>query len=809
MSTQIIPKVMMNKAMEKNEFTLQFDEINSKDILRVGGKNASLGEMIKCLVPKGIRIPYGFTTTAEAYQYFLRENDLGQRLFDELAKLDNRQYSNLTQVANHTHTLMLNARMPVLLENAIENAYETLSQQEGRQVDVAVRSSATAEDLPTASFAGQHESYLNIKGKQEVVRAVHKCYASLFTARAIKYRQDHGFDHMKVALAVGVQQMVRSDLASSGVCFTLDPESGFRKAILISGSWGLGENVVQGVVNPDEFYVFKPSLQKNKYSIISKRLGSKAKTMVYAVNCEDGIAIRNIETPENRRSQWVLTDNEIHLLAQWSLLIEEHYNCPMDIEWAKDGITGKLYIVQARPETVHSMNRSGISKQYSLKTKGQVLIQGSAVGSSIASGIARIIMSPQDGAKLKEGEVLVTDSTSPDWDPILKKASAIITNRGGRTSHAAIVAREVGAVAVVGCNDATQKVKDGQMVTVSCAQGKVGVVYEGELDWEEENIDYGMIKMPITQPMLILGDPDQAFRLSFYPNQGVGLMRLEFIINNAIRIHPMALVHFDVLQDQTAKVEIDKITQGYPNKEQYFVDKLAKAVSMIAAAFYPKDVIVRMSDFKSNEYANLLGGKEFEPKEENPMIGFRGASRYYNERYREGFRLECEAMRVVREDMGFTNVKLMIPFCRTVEEGRKVVGLMEQYGLKRGENDLEVYVMAEIPSNILLATEFAEVFDGFSIGSNDLTQLTLGLDRDSVIISDLFDENNAAVKKMISSVIHDAKMAGRKIGLCGQAPSDDPDFAHFLVKQGIDSVSFNPDALLRGIENMVKAEAAI
>ncbi len=798
-----------NPLQHNGILTISFTEIDRNDTSRVGGKNASLGEMIKHLAPQGINIPDGFTTTVNAYKYFLGENQIEDRMRELLNTLDTRNYENLSEIADQLRALLMDAAMPDLLVDAIEREYESLCTKEGRLVDVAVRSSATAEDLPTASFAGQHESYLNIQGKQEVVRAVHRCFASLFTARAIKYRNDHGFDHMKVALAAAVQVMVRSDLASSGVCFTLDPESGFRDAILISGSWGLGENVVQGAVNPDEFFVFKPTLRKNKQAIISKRLGSKAKTMIYAVTIEDGVTIRNIETPEDRRAQWVLTDAEVQTLAKWSLAIEEHYRCPMDIEWAKDGISGKLYIVQARPETVHATTSPFISKQFVLRSKGNILATGSAVGSGIASGTARILMTPQEAAKLQPGEVLVTDTTSPDWDPILKKASAIITNRGGRTSHAAIVAREVGAVAVVGCTDATLKIQDGQEVTVSCAEGKTGVVYEGNLNWDEQSIDFSAIKMPRTQPMLIVGDPDQAFRLSFYPNQGVGLMRLEFIITNAIRIHPMALVQFDTLQDQTAKLEIENLTTGYANKELYFVEKLAQAVAMIAAAFYPKDVIVRMSDFKSNEYANLLGGKEFEPDEENPMLGFRGASRYYHERYREGFRLECEAMKKVREEMGLTNVKLMIPFCRTVEEGKKVVRLMEEYGLKREENNLEIYVMAEIPSNVILATEFAKVFDGFSIGSNDLTQLTLGLDRDSVIIRDLFDENNEAVKRMIASVIHDARASGAKIGLCGQAPSDDPAFARFLVSQGINSISFNPDALLKGIENMLNAEETI
>ncbi|MDP4229652.1 MAG: phosphoenolpyruvate synthase [Bacteroidota bacterium] len=807
-TTFSIPKAEGLKIGAQNRFTQPFAEINSKDILRVGGKNASLGEMIGHLASKGIQVPDGFATTADAFRYFIAANGLEKPLREELAQLDLKNFSNLDEIADATHQLMLDATMPQDLIQEITAGYEELCRKNDRLVEVAVRSSATAEDLPNASFAGQHESFLNRSGAEDVVRAVHQCFASLFRARAIKYRVDNGFDHMKVALSAGVQLMVRSDLASSGVCFTLDPESGFRNVILISGCWGLGENIVQGAVNPDEFVVFKPTLEAGKRALISKKLGSKAKTMIYADNNSSGRTIVNTETPEAKRKQWVLSDAEVEQLAKWSQLIEEHYKTPMDIEWAKDGISQKLFIVQARPETVHSSKDPFIKKEYELLSEGKVIVQGSAVGSSIASGVARIIQSTAESDKLQPGEVLVTDSTNPDWDPILKKASAIITNRGGRTSHAAIVAREVGAVAVVGTIDATSKIKDGQIVTVSCMQGKTGSVYEGKLEWREYELNFRNVKMPRTSPMMILGDPDQAFGLSFFPNQGIGLMRLEFIITNAIRIHPMALVYFADLKDQAAKKEIDDLTSGYSNKEQYFVDKLSQAVATIAAAFYPKDVIVRMSDFKSNEYANLLGGKEFELDEENPMIGFRGASRYYNERYREGFRLECEAMKRVREEMGFENVKLMIPFCRTVDEGKKVVALMAQYGLPRNVKGLEIYVMAEIPSNVILAKEFAEVFDGFSIGSNDLTQLTLGLDRDSAIISDLFDENNGAVKWMITSVIRDARSAGRKIGLCGQAPSDDPEFARFLVEQGIDSISFNPDALLKGIENILRAEEA-
>jgi len=787
-----------------NILTIPFCNISSKDVSIVGGKNASLGEMYNHLAAKGILIPDGFATTSAAFHFFLSENKLNQDLRGVLAKLDTKEFSNLSETGSEARRLMKEAAMPAELKKQIADAYKTLCEKNKGSVSVAVRSSATAEDLPTASFAGQHDSFLNRNGEDEVIAAVQSCFVSLFNNRAIKYRHDNGFDHFKVALSAGVQMMVRSDLACAGISFTLEPESGFRDVVAISGCWGLGENIVQGTVTPDEFLVFKPTLRKGKYAILSKKCGTKTKTMIYG----DGESkLLNTETSPDKQLKFVLNDLEIEKIADWSLAIEEHYKCPMDIEWAKDGINGKIFIVQARPETVHSRKDPFVMNEYLLKDKGKVLVHGSAVGSRISSGIARIIHSPAEAHRLQKGEVLVTDITNPDWDPILKKASAIITNKGGRTSHAAIVAREVGANAIVGAIDATTKIKDGEMVTVSCAQGKNGVVYEGQLKWEEKEVDFHKVRMPDTAPMLILGDPDKAFKYSFYPNCGIGLMRLEFIINNAIRIHPMALIKFNELQDEKVKMEIASITAQYSNKEEYFIDKLSQAVATIAAAFYPKDVIVRMSDFKTNEYANLIGGKDFEPKEENPMIGFRGASRYYNERYREGFRLECEAMKKVREDMGLTNVKLMIPFCRTVEEGKKVVGLMEEYGLKRGENGLEIYVMAEIPSNVILAKEFAAVFDGFSIGSNDLTQLTLGLDRDSAIISELFDENNEAVKIMIANVIREAHHAGSKIGLCGQAPSDFPEFAKFLVQHAIDSISYNPDALLKGIENMVNAEA--
>jgi pyruvate, water dikinase len=605
--------------------------------------------------------------------------------------------------------------------------------------------------------------------------------------------------------------MVRSDKACSGVGFTLDTETGFERVILLTGSWGLGENVVQGNVNPDEFYVFKPSLKMGKKAIISKRLGNKAKTMIYANHTDEKQTCKqttlNIDTPEEKRKHYILSDPEIQALAKWSMMIEEHYRRPMDIEWAKDGVSGELFIVQARPETIYGTKRETYKiHSYALKEKGKVLAVGQSIGSKIASGKARILKSPDESDKLKEGEVLITDMTNPDWDPILKKASAIVTNKGGRTSHAAIIAREVGAVAVVGTGNATDTLKDGQEVTVSCASGEEGFIYEGKLNWSEEEIDTRKIKMPKTQPMLILGDPDQAFKMSFLPNQGVGLMRLEFVISNAIRIHPMALVKFDELKDQNAKSQIKMITYLYENREDYFTDRLSQAVATIAAAFYPNDVIVRMSDFKTNEYANLIGGKEFEPKEDNPMLGFRGASRYYNPRYKEGFGLECKALKIVREEMGLTNVKIMIPFCRTLDEAQKVIETLEEFGIKRGENGLELYMMVEIPSNVVLAREFAEYFDGFSIGSNDLTQLTLGIDRDSEIVSYLFNENDEAPKKLISDVIKSAKSTGTKIGLCGQAPSDHPEYAQFLVKAGIDSISFNPDALIQGIKNINTAE---
>lgn len=790
-------------------YIIPFSKLSMRDLPEAGGKNASLGEMFNKLSPLGISVPDGFAVTSSAYRYFLKANKLDEKLNTALGQLDKVQLTNLPDVGRKCRKLILAAEIPTDLKAAITEAYNSFARNKTEGFSVAVRSSATAEDMPTASFAGQHESYLNIRGAEEVIEAVKECYASLFFDRAIKYRIDNHFEHMQVYLSVGVQKMVRSDKGSSGVAFTLDPESGFRNVVYITASWGLGENIVQGAVDPDEFIVFKPTLEKGFNAIVKKRLGKKEKTMIYADSSTGTKNTLNLETISAKREQFSLTDAEAAQLAKWCVAIEKHYNEPMDVEWARDGVENKLYIVQARPETVQSQKKRGVITTYHLKKKGKEICTGKAVGKSIISGRACIINSLNDAYKLQQGDIIVADITNPDWNALLKKAVSIVTNKGGRTSHASIIARELGIPAVVGTNIATQAIKDGQIITVSCAEAETGVVYDGKIEWDEQVIHLDNAPVTHTTPMLILANPDRAFDLSFYPAKGVGLLRMEFIINDSIRIHPMALVKFNELPEGPDKDTISSLTKGYSDKKQYFIDKLSMAVSQVAAAFYPNDVIVRMSDFKTNEYALLVGGKPFEPHEENPMLGFRGASRYYNERYREGFRLECEAMKVVRNKMGLTNVKLMIPFCRTIEEGRKVVQIMETFGLKRGENGLQIYVMAEIPGNVILADEFAKIFDGFSIGSNDLTQLTLGIDRDSAIISDLFDERNPAAKWMMATVIQRARKQGAKIGLCGQAPSDYPEFANFLVEQGIDSISFNPDALLKGIENIHQAELNI
>jgi pyruvate, water dikinase len=781
---------------------IPFQKLGIEDVPKVGGKNASLGEMFQKLNPLGIRIPGGFAVTAKAYRLFLKENQLEKPIQDQLASLDLKGFSNLRQVSKKIKSLILKGELSEVLAKEIAEAYEVLSGGKKKQVDVAVRSSATAEDLPGASFAGLHESFLNIKGTEDLLKAVRSCFASLYNGRAIKYRHDKGFDKHEIALSVGVQLMVRADLASSGVCFSIDPESGFQQAVLVTGCWGLGENIVQGAVIPDEFFVFKPALEKGKKAVITKKAGSKTKTMVYSK--QGGVV--NRDTPKKKQKEFILTDEEVETLGKWSVQIEKHYGLPMDIEWAKDGKSGNLFIVQARPETVHADKDPYLLKEYILTEKGKLRCSGYAIGSGITSGKVKILLSPEEADKLKEGEILLTEITNPDWDPIMKKASAIITTKGGRTSHAAIVAREVGALAIVGAEDALSVLKNGDLITLDNSSGKMGAVYEGKLNWKTIEHDFHGLKMPKTQPMFILADPEKAFNLSFFPNQGVGLMRMEFVVNSSIRIHPMALVHFDQLENKKEKAQIEALCEGYKDKKEYFVDKLSQSIATIAAAFYPKEVILRMSDFKTNEYANLLGGHQFETEEENPMLGFRGASRYDHERYREGFELECKAVKRVREDIGLDNLKVMIPFCRTPEEGKKVIALMKRLGLAQGKKGLEIYVMAEIPSNVILAKEFAEIFDGFSIGSNDLTQLTLGVDRDSEVLSEIFDENNPAVKSMISQVIRAAKASGKKIGLCGQAPSDNPAFAKFLIAEGIDSISFNADALLKGIENMIQAE---
>ncbi|MGB3776741.1 MAG: phosphoenolpyruvate synthase [Tunicatimonas sp.] len=788
-----------------NNYTKPFNEIDINDVPIVGGKNASLGEMFQKLTSKGVRVPDGFATTSAAYWYFLEEAHIKEKIFGQLATLDKKEFSNLATVGASVRNTVLQATFPPAIEQAIAKGYDTLSKKYQGDLSLAVRSSATAEDLPGASFAGQQESFLNVRGKDNLMTACQQCYASLFTDRAIKYREDNGFDHTNVALSIGIQRMVRSDRAASGVNFTLDPDTGFDQVVLVSSIWGLGENIVQGSINPDEYFVFKPSLNNGiRQPIISRQLGSKEKTMVYDAS---GSGTVNLDTSAEKQEQYVLTDAEVVKLAEWSLIIEDHYQRPMDIEWAKDGQTQELFIVQARPETVQSARKDKLKiTTYTLLEKGKEITRGMGLGNKISSGKARILHSPKESDKLQKGEILVTERTDPDWDPILKKAAGIITDQGGRTSHAAIVAREVGVAAIVGSMNATKTIKDGQEITISCAEGDTGIVYEGRLSWDEQEVDTASLKKPRTQPMLILADPKQAFKFSFYPAEGVGLMRLEFVINNSIQIHPMALKHFDQLKDAAVRDKIEQLTHRYPDKSDYFVHKLAEGVATIAAAFYPKDVIVRTSDFKSNEYANLIGGAEFEPEESNPMIGFRGASRYYHPKYQEAFALECQALKRVREIMGLDNVKLMIPFCRTLKEARKVVDVMENNGLKRGENGLQLYMMTEIPNNIILAEEFAQFFDGFSIGSNDLTQLTLGVDRDSELLSDIFDINDPGVKRAIAAVIASARKTRTKIGLCGQAPSDEPEFARFLVEQGINSISFNPDALITGIKNINRAE---
>ncbi len=779
--------------MKQAKNILWFKEISIKDIPLVGGKNASLGEMYCQLKKKGVPVPNGFTITAAAYKYFLKKSGIKTKILEILKGTTKRNIPARAKAIRH---LILSAALPEDLSEEIITAYKKLSAEfDVDNTDVAVRSSATAEDLPGASFAGQQESYLNITGQHALLDAVKKCFASLFTDRAVSYRIDQGFKHEKVSLSVGVQKMVRSDVSASGVMFTLDTESGNNNVILINAAYGLGEFVVKGVVNPDEYYVFKHTLSKGYEPIIGKQIGDKNKKLVYSQN--EFRPTQAVKVPIMQQKRYVLSNQQILQLAKWAMIIEKHYERAMDIEWALDGRTDKLYIVQARPETIASQKNPNFLEEYILKEKGKVIMTGSSVGMKIGSGKARVIKKAAQLAEFKPGEILVAEMTDPDWEPIMKKAAGIITDAGGRTCHAAIVSRELGVPCIVGAMGATKKLKTGQPVTVNCSEGEIGKIHSGLLKFEINKTNLKNLKRPKTKIMMNVGNPYAALGFSFIPNDGVGLAREEFIIANYIKVHPLALLNFGQLKDKQVKAEIADITINYPKKSDFFVDKLAEGIGMIAAAFYPKDVIIRLSDFKSNEYANLIGGTQFEPLEPNPMIGWRGASRYYSPEYEKAFALECAAFKKAREEFGLKNIKIMVPFCRTLEEGRKVIALMKKYGLERGKEGLEVYVMCEIPSNVLLADKFCEIFDGFSIGSNDLTQLTLGVDRDSQLVSQVYDENNEAVKLLISIVIEVAKAHKRKIGICGQAPSDFPDFAKFLVGEGIDSISLNPDTVLK------------
>lgn len=779
-----------------------FEEITIADVPLVGGKNASLGEMYRELAPKGVSIPNGFAVTAPAYRSLIESAGIVAEMEQILAGIDKSNLDDFARRGQRLRELIYQAPLPAEMAREITAAYQKLCEQYGENTDVAVRSSATAEDLPTASFAGQQETYLNIRGTAQLLDACRRCFASLFTDRAISYRIDQGFDHFRVALSIGVMKMVRSDLAASGVIFTLDTETGFRDVVLITGSWGLGENVVQGAVNPDEFYVFKPTLRTGHRPVIRKKLGEKRFKMIYGRGTSKELT-RNVEVPEAERRRFCLTDDEILELARQAVAIEEHYtrrsgrDQPMDIEWAKDGATGKLFIVQARPETVQSQKSLDYLEIYHLEGKGPVVAEGISVGEKIAGGAARVIHDVHRLSEFRAGEILVADTTTPDWEPVMKMAAAIVTNRGGRTCHAAIVSRELGIPSIVGAAAATEKIADGRPVTVCCAEGEIGRVYDGLLPFRVERVVLTDLPRPRTRIMMNLGNPDEAFALSRIPNDGVGLARMEFIITNHIKVHPMALVHPERVEDAAERAEVELLTAGYPDRESYFVERLAEGIATIAAPFYPKPVVVRLSDFKTNEYASLIGGRAFEPAEENPMIGFRGASRYYDDRYREGFALECRALKKVREEMGLVNVIPMVPFCRTVGEGERVLAEMARNGLVRGENGLEVYVMCEIPNNVVLIDRFSQLFDGFSIGSNDLTQLTLGVDRDSQLVAHVFDERDPGVMALIAQVIAGGKRNHRHSGICGQAPSDYPEFAAFLVREGIDSISLNPDSVLK------------
>ncbi len=795
--------------IDKKKFIRFFSEITIKDVPLVGGKNASLGEMYQSLTPQGIQVPNGFAVTAEAYRATLDQSNVWPSLREILSNLNPENVEDLARRAACARDIIYRAALPQEIAKEIKEALEDLASEYGQDLTVAVRSSATAEDLPNASFAGQHDTYLNIHGAAAVLDSIQHCFASLFTDRAIRYRIDNGFDHLKVFNSVGVMKMVRSDLASSGVIFTIDTETGFKDVVFITGAYGLGENIVQGAVDPDEFYVFKPTLRNGKKAVLKRTLGAKKIKMI--LSDSGRITTRNTPTTTEERETFCINDNEIVFLAEQALLIEDHYSQsagshrPMDIEWAKDGLDGKIYIVQARPETVASQQNYNYIEEYKIINHGLLKAEGRAVGGKIVSGKARIIESASELSLFEPGEILIAQTTSPDWGTVMKSAKAIVTDRGGRTCHAAIVARELGIPAVVGTDIATQQIKTGEFVSVSCAEGEVGKIYEGKIDFEIEKTNITNLSKPNTHIMMNIGNPDLAFRHSMLPNDGVGLARMEFIIAETIKAHPMALIHPNRLDAQDLR-EIQKLTKNYPDPSNYFIEKLSQGVATIAAAFYPKPVIVRMSDFKTNEYASLIGGKIFEYKEENPMIGFRGASRYSHPSYKEAFALECLAMKRVRNDFGLINVKLMIPFCRRIDEAKQVLQTLETHGLKRGDKGLEIYVMCEIPNNVILIDGFSKYFDGFSIGSNDLTQLTLGVDRDSEIVAFDFDERDEGVKELIRMAVEGAKRNGRPIGICGQAPSDYPEIAEFLVRLGINSISLNPDTVLKTTKQILSVE---
>lgn len=788
-----------------NKYVIWFDQLGMNDVERVGGKNASLGEMISNLAAAGVSVPNGFATTADAYREFLQHEGLNERINQALNALDVDDVAALARTGEQVRRWVIETPFPPALESALRDAYEQMLAQEPN-LKVAVRSSATAEDLPDASFAGQQETFLNIEGFDAVKQAVHEVFASLFNDRAISYRVHQGFDHALVALSAGVQKMVRSETGASGVMFTLDTESGFRDAVFVTSAYGLGETVVQGAVNPDEFYVHKPTLKSGRHAVLRRNLSSKLIKMVYGDEASAGKSVRTVDVAQADRHQFSITDEEVQALAHQALIIEEHYGRPMDIEWAKDGDSQKLFIVQARPETVKSRDAGNVMERFLLKETGQILAQGRAIGQRIGAGDVRVVTGPEEMDQVKAGDVLVTDMTDPDWEPVMKRASAIVTNRGGRTCHAAIIARELGIPAVVGCGDATDVLQDGQTVTVSCAEGDTGHIYKGRLEFEmHSNSVDAMPALPF-KIMMNIGNPDRAFGFATLPNEGVGLARLEFIINRMIGVHPKALLEFDALPSDLQK-SIQTRIAGYDDPVNFYVEKLVEGISTLAAAFWPKRVIVRLSDFKSNEYENLIGGKLYEPGEENPMLGFRGASRYISESFRDCFELECRALKKVRDEMGLTNVEIMVPFVRTLGEAKGVSELLEANGLKRGDNDLKLIMMCELPANALLAEEFLEYFDGFSIGSNDLTQLTLGLDRDSGIVAHLFDERNPAVKRLLSMAIQACKQSGKYVGICGQGPSDHPDLAHWLMEQGIDSVSLNPDAVMETWFSLAQSDA--